>query len=35
VTGRIAEGIEPKFDIDYEYGHQGELFVTDTIRIAN
>ena len=28
---RTATGFEPRFDVDYEYGHQGELFVTDII----
>jgi hypothetical protein len=27
MTDRHAEGYEPRFDVDYEYGHQGELFV--------
>lgn len=28
---RMAEGYEPRFDIDAEVGHQGEMFVVDII----
>jgi len=28
---RRADGYEPDFDIDYEFGKQGELFVTDVL----
>lgn len=29
---RQAQGYEPRFDIDAEFGHQGEMFVQDLIR---
>jgi hypothetical protein len=28
---RHAEGYEPRFDRDYQYGRQGEIFVTDIV----
>jgi hypothetical protein len=28
---RLSDGYEPNFDIDYEVGRQGELFVTDLL----
>lgn len=28
---RNATGYEPRFDLDYEYGHQGELFITNVV----
>lgn len=29
---RLAKGYQPKFDIDYQVGHQAELWVQDIIR---
>lgn len=31
MTGRLGSGYEPRFDIDYERGRQGELFVESII----
>jgi len=28
---RLSTGYEPRFDIDYEYGRQGELFIADVV----
>lgn len=30
-TDRNADGYEPRFDVDYEYGHQGEMWVTNVV----
>lgn len=29
---RLSPGYEPRFDIDYALGHQGELYVQDIVR---
>lgn len=32
MTDRFADGYEPRFDIDYQFGRQAELFVSDIIK---